>query len=251
MAQGNPARTQDTVDQGDVARFAALAESWWDPDGPFRPLHALNPVRLGYIRRMFDDRFGLDPKSLKPFKGLRLLDLGCGGGLLTEPLARLGADMVGADAAAEGIEVARAHAAQAGLDIDYRVALAEDLAAAGERFDAVVAMEVVEHVADLGLFLKALGQLVRPGGAVALATLNRTWKSYAMAIVGAEYVLRWLPPGTHDWDKFVRPSELARGLRAGGLDLADVTGVGYDALRGDWSETRDAGVNYLAFATKP
>ncbi len=244
------AETRATVDDHEVAAFDALAGKWWDTEGEFAPLHRLNPVRLAYIRERLVARFDLDPASMQPLAGLRIVDVGCGGGLLSEPLARMGASVTGLDAGGENIAAARRHAEAMGLEIDYRHATAESLVAAGERFDAVVSMEVLEHVADLGLFVGTCVDLVRPGGALVLATLNRTLKSYALAIVGAEYVLRWLPRGTHRWDRFVRPSELARHLRAAGANLEDVTGVTYDALADRWRESRDTDVNYMAFAVK-
>ena len=240
-----------TVDPQEIAQFAAIADAWWDEEGAFRPLHRLNPVRLRYIRDNLCAHFGLDAEAPKPLNGLRLVDVGCGGGLLCEPLARMGATVTGIDAAEEGIAAARAHADAVGLAIDYRAATAESLVAAGESFDAVISMEVLEHVADVDAFLAACRDLTRPGGALALSTLNRTPKSYLMAIVGAEYVLRWLPRGTHDWKKFIRPSELAAALRRQGLNLADLTGIEYSPLADRFSLGRDLGVNYLAFATRP
>jgi 2-polyprenyl-6-hydroxyphenyl methylase/3-demethylubiquinone-9 3-methyltransferase len=240
-----------TVDPQEVARFNALAQSWWDPRGDFRPLHTLNPVRLAFIRDRIVPHFGHDPLASRPLAGLSILDIGCGGGLLAEPLARLGADMTGIDAGDVSIRIARAHARESGLEIDYRHARAEDLAAAGERFDVVLAMEVVEHVTDLGAFLEASCALVRPGGGMVIATLNRTPKAFALAIVGVEYVLRWLPRGTHRWNRFVRPSELADGLRRNGLDLAEITGVTYDPLADKWRLSDDLAVNYMVYATRP
>jgi 2-polyprenyl-6-hydroxyphenyl methylase/3-demethylubiquinone-9 3-methyltransferase len=239
-----------TVDDREIAGFDALAGKWWDTEGEFAPLHRLNPVRLAYIRDRLVAHFGLEPASLRPLVGLRIVDVGCGGGLLSEPLARMGASVTAIDAGHENIAAARRHAETMGLEIDYRQTTAEELAAAGARFDALVSMEVLEHVADLGLFVGACAELVRPGGALALATLNRTLKSYAMAIVGAEYVLRWLPRGTHRWDRFVRPSELARHLRANGATLQDLTGVTYDPLSDRWQASRDTDVNYMAFAVR-
>lgn len=240
-----------TVDAREIAQFAAIADAWWDEEGAFRPLHRLNPVRLRYIRDRLCAHFGLDAGAPKPLSGLRLADVGCGGGLLCEPLARMGAAVTGIDAAEEGIAAARAHAESVGLEIDYRAATAESLVAAGESFDAVISMEVLEHVADVDAFIAACRDLTRPGGALALSTLNRTPKSYLTAIVGAEYVLRWLPRGTHDWKKFIRPSELAARLRRQGLELADLTGIEYSALADRFSLGDDLGVNYLAFATRP
>ena len=242
--------TASTIDADDVARFAAMAAEWWDPDGKFRPLHRFNPVRLGYLRDRLVGHFGGDARSLRPLASLRVLDVGCGGGLIAEPLARMGADVVGIDASDRNIGTAAAHAAESGLAIDYRCAAVEDLAAAGERFDAVLALEVIEHVADRELFLAACAAVCRPGGALVLATLNRTSKSYLFAVVGAEYVLRWLPRGTHDWRRFVRPSELAAGLRPAGVRIVDITGIAYDPLRDDWRLGRDVAVNYMVFGVK-
>jgi 2-polyprenyl-6-hydroxyphenyl methylase/3-demethylubiquinone-9 3-methyltransferase len=240
-----------TVDPGEIERFSRLAEQWWDPGGAFRPLHRFNPTRLAYIRDRLLAHFRRDGTSVAPFRGLRLLDIGCGGGLVAEPMARLGFAVTGIDAASENVEAARAHAAEMGLAIDYRFAAAEDLAAAGERYHVVLGLEIVEHVADRGAFLTAAASLIQPGGAAVFATLNRTPKAWALAIVGAEYLLRWLPAGTHEWSKFVRPSELAGGLRRSGLAVADITGMVYDPLRGTWSRSRDLDVNYAVFATKP
>lgn len=240
-----------TVDAREIAQFAAIADAWWDEEGAFRPLHRLNPVRLRYIRDRLCAHFGRDPEAPKPLSGLRLVDVGCGGGLLCEPMTRMGATVTGIDAAEEGIAAAKAHAASVGLKINYRAATAESLVAAGESFDAVISMEVLEHVADVDAFLAACRDLTRPGGALALSTLNRTPKSYLTAIVGAEYVLRWLPRGTHNWKKFIRPSELAAALRRQGLELADLTGIEYSPLADRFSLGRDLGVNYLAFATRP
>lgn len=243
--EGEPA---GTVDDDEVARFSALAGAWWDPDGDFAPLHRFNPVRLGYIRDRLCAHFGRPTRALRPFEGLEALDVGCGGGLIAEPLARLGAGVTGIDASARNIAVAAAHAGEQGLAIDYRETTAEALAASGARFDVVLALEIVEHVADIGLFLDSCAALVRPGGALLLATLNRTPKSFLFAIVGGEYVLRWLPRGTHRWDRFVRPSELAAALRPNRLRIADIEGMHYDPLAGDWRLGGDVAVNYIAFA---
>lgn len=241
-----------SIDSAEVAKFTAMAEAWWDPAGDFRPLHRFNPVRLGYIRDRLCTRFGRDPKADKPLKGLRLLDVGCGGGLLSEPLARLGAEVTGLDAAARNIKIASLHARESGLEIDYRHGSVEDLAAGGLSFDAVLNMEVVEHVADLDGFLAASARLVKPGGLLILATLNRTPKAFLLAIVGAEYLLRWLPRGTHDWRRFVRPSEAAAALRAGGLEIEEMTGVAYNPLTDSWRlAPRDLDVNYMLLAVKP
>src|SRR5690606_31790680 len=197
-----------TVDEGEVRRFSALAAEWWNPRGKMAPLHKFNPVRIGYVRDRASEHFGREPRRLDSLEGLRILDIGCGGGLLSEPLARLGAAMVGVDPSETNIAAAGEHAAQSGLAIDYRCTTAEALAEAGERFDVVLAMEVVEHVADVGLFVRSCADMVKPGGLMIAATLNRTLKSFALAIVGAEYILRWLPVGSHRWDKFVTPNEL-------------------------------------------
>jgi len=240
-----------SIDQAEIERFSTLAETWWDPKGSMAPLHRLNPARLGFLRQTIVTHFGRDAKSLTPFGGLRILDIGCGGGLISEPLARLGATVTGLDAAEANIEVARAHARGADLTIDYRQASAEELAAAGKRFDAVLALEVVEHVADVDAFLAAAATLVRPGGAFIASTLNRTPKSLLLAIVGAEYMLRWLPRGTHRWDRFLRPSEFAAHLRRQGLRTLEIRGLVYDLLTGEWRLGRDLGVNYLVFAARP
>lgn len=238
-----------SVDSREVARFAALAREWWNPDGAMAQLHRLNPVRLAYIRDRLAAHFDLDPLSPRPLEGLDIVDVGCGGGLLCEPLARLGARVTGIDAAAEGVRAAAAHGDEMGLDIDYRASTAAELAATGARFDAVLCFEVIEHVADMEAFVADCCRLVKPGGAMAMATLNRTPKSFLFAIIGAERVLRWLPAGTHDWHKFVRPSELARALGTGGMTLDDVTGAGFDLVQDEWRETRDVSVNYMAFAS--
>ncbi len=245
----NPA--SPSIDTDEVERFSALAEGWWDPKGSMAPLHRLNPARLGFLRQGLATHFNRDPKSLRPFEGLRILDIGCGGGLISEPLARLGADVTGIDASGANVAVARAHARDTDLEIDYRQASAEELAAAGRRFDAVMALEIVEHVADLDAFLQAAATLVRPGGAFIVSTLNRTPKSLLFAIVGAEYVMGWLPRGTHRWDRFLRPSELAAALRRQGLQMREIRGLVYDLLAGEWRIGRDLGVNYLCLATRP
>ena len=240
----------DTVDPDDIDRFAAQSASWWDPSGSFRPLHRINPARLDFIRRELLAQFRRDARSLSPFTGLSLADIGCGGGLIAEPMTRLGFTVTGVDADAQAIATARAHAAACGLAIDYRVADIDTLVRAGKRFDVVLALEILEHVADRDAFLTALGALVRPGGAFIGATLNRTARSFALAIVGAEYVLGWLPRGTHDWRRFVRPSEFVLGLRRAGLATTRLAGLGYDWRRGDWSETDDLSVNYMLVAVR-
>jgi 2-polyprenyl-6-hydroxyphenyl methylase/3-demethylubiquinone-9 3-methyltransferase len=235
-----------SIDPADVARFSAIAAEWWDPDGKFAPLHRFNPVRLSFIREQALGRFGRDPKARRPFEGLRLLDIGCGGGLLSEPMCRLGFQVTGVDASERNIGTASAHAAEQGLVIDYRASTAEDLVAAGAGpFDVVLNMEVIEHVADPGPYLRDCARLLAPGGLMIVATLNRTLKALALAKVGAEYVLRWLPAGTHDWRKFLKPEEL-RGFLAGEpLQVEGPFGLTFDPLRGRWSQGADADVNYM------
>jgi len=239
-----------TIDAAEVARFAALADTWWDPAGQMGMLHKLNPVRIGFIKDAACRRFGRDGKRIDCLAGLRVLDIGCGGGILSEPMARLGAAVVGADPAEANVEAARVHAAREGLAIDYRSTTAEALADQGERFDVVLAMEVVEHVADLNLFVGRCAEMVKPGGLMVVATLNRTIKSFALAIVGAEYVLRWLPRGTHQWDKFVTPNELEIALEKSGLTVTEETGVIYNLLADRWQLSTDMDVNYMVAAEK-
>lgn len=243
--------SRGTVDSDEVARFSEMADEWWDPNGKFRPLHKFNPVRLAYIREKVCDRFGLDQQKPSPFGNLRILDIGCGGGLLSEPMCRLGADVVGADPSKINIETARIHAEQQGLKIDYRSETAEALAEAGETFDVILNMEVLEHVADVNLFIETCAGMVRPGGLMIMATLNRTLKAFALAIVGAEYVLRWLPRGTHTWDKFVTPEELAEALAPTALKQIDRTGITFNPLSDVWSRTDDTEVNYIITAARP
>lgn len=245
-------QTITTVDPAEVAKFQAMAEAWWDPEGKFKPLHMLNPCRLDYITRQISAEFGRDLTGPKPFSGLRILDIGCGGGLLSEPMARLGAEVVGADAAERNIPVARLHAEQSGLQIDYRHTTAEALAAAGERFDVVLNMEVVEHVADPQAYLTACHDLLKPGGLMICSTLNRNAKSFAMAIVGAEWVMRWLPKGTHDWKKFITPDELYDLLRRAGLKPVDRKGMVFNPVSWRWSlSDRDLSVNYVTASQRP
>ncbi|MDQ0313909.1 bifunctional 2-polyprenyl-6-hydroxyphenol methylase/3-demethylubiquinol 3-O-methyltransferase UbiG [Amorphus orientalis] len=237
--------SDSTIDQAEIDRFSALADEWWDPRGKFKPLHKFNPVRLGYIKEMVARHFGRDVDDSQALSGLRLLDIGCGGGLLSEPMARLGAEVVGADAAATNIEVARIHAERSGLEIDYRATTAEALADAGERFDVVLAMEIVEHVSDVDLFVSACAKMVKPGGLLLLATINRTPKAYLLAILGAEYVLGWLPKGTHQYEKLVRPSELEAAVEGSGLAVLETVGVVFDPLRDRWQRSADIDVNYM------
>lgn len=238
-----------SVSADEIDRFRRMAASWWDPEGEFRALHRLNPLRAAYVRDRLAEHFHLDPEADLPLAGLTIIDIGCGGGLLSESLARFGASVVAIDAEADSIRIAEAHAREEGLTIAYRCATAEELQREGMRFDAVVTMEVIEHVADLPAFMHAAAGLVRPGGALIVATLNRTLKSLALAKVAAEYLLRWVPPGTHTWRKFVRPSELAALMRAEALQLADLRGFVYDIGKDAWSLGRDIDVNYVAFAT--
>jgi 2-polyprenyl-6-hydroxyphenyl methylase / 3-demethylubiquinone-9 3-methyltransferase len=240
-----------SVDTAEVARFSALAAEWWNPRGKMAPLHKFNPVRLGYIRDRTCAQFDRDAKRLDCLKGLRVLDIGCGGGILSEPLARLGADVIGADPSRTNIEAAKAHAAASRVKVDYRATTAEALADAGERFDIVLAMEVVEHVTDVTLFVARCAEMVKPGGLMVTATINRTLKSFALAIVGAEYVLRWLPRGTHQWEKFVTPNELAAALDDAGLEIVDERGVVYDLLADRWLLATDMDVNYMLAAERP
>ena len=239
-----------TIDQDEVARFTAMAEDWWDPKGKFKPLHKFNPVRLAYIRNEVIDHFGRDGTLRQPFEGLSFLDIGCGGGLLSEPMARLGASVTGADASERNIKIASIHAEGAGLDINYVSTTAEALADAGKQFDVVLNMEVIEHVADVPLYLKSCAKLVKPGGLMFLATLNRTAKAFALAIVGAEYVLGWLPKGTHSYDKFLTPEEITTMLTRNGLSIKDKTGITYSPLRDEWGKSRDMSVNYMVLAEK-
>ena len=223
-----------SVDAREVANFAAIADAWWDPEGEFRPLHRINPVRLAFIRDHLAAHFGRDPLQPAPFKGLSILDIGCGGGLLCEPLARLGATVTGIDVVERNIEIARQHAEGMGLDIDYELSAAEDMATEGRKFDAVLSLEVIEHVANPAAFLGSCAALVKDNGAMVLATLNRTIKAYLLAIVGAEYVMRWLPRGTHNWQKFLRPSEIASFLRPHGFVMRDLNGMVYDPVNDTW-----------------
>jgi 2-polyprenyl-6-hydroxyphenyl methylase / 3-demethylubiquinone-9 3-methyltransferase len=237
-----------SVDDAEMAKFSRMAAEWWDPDGKFAPLHKFNPVRLQFIRDLLAERFKRDARALRPFEGLTLLDIGCGGGLLSEPMARLGFDVLGADPLEKNVKTAAVHAAGSGLKIDYQTTTAEVLESEGARFDVVLNMEVVEHVADLGGFLQTCAKLIAPGGCMVVATLNRTLKSLALAKIGAEYVLRWLPPGTHDWNRFVTPTELQHHLEEAGLSVTRVQGVEFDPFRWDWRLSADTDVNYMVVA---
>jgi len=243
---------QTTVDLAEIAKFQAMAAEWWDPNGKFKPLHMLNPCRLDYITSQISAEFNRDLKTHLPFADLRILDIGCGGGLLAEPMARLGADVVGADAAERNIPVAKVHAEQSGLTIDYRYTTAEDMAATGEKFDAVLNMEVVEHVADPLAYLTACKNLLKPGGLHICSTINRNTKSFMMAIVGAEHIMRWLPKGTHDWSKFITPDELFDLMGRAGLNPVDKRGFVFNPLTWGWKlSDRDMSVNYVTTSLNP
>jgi 2-polyprenyl-6-hydroxyphenyl methylase/3-demethylubiquinone-9 3-methyltransferase len=237
-----------SVDPGEVAKFSALAADWWNPSGKFAPLHKFNPVRLEFIRREVAARF--NRQGLRPFEGLSLLDIGCGGGLLSEPMARLGFAVTGADASARNVGTAAAHAAQSGVTVNYRATTAEALAAEGLSFDVVLNMEVIEHVADVGSYLAACAKLVKPGGMTVVATLNKTLKALALAKIGAEYVLGWLPRGTHDWNRFLDPAELRAKLEDSGLSILKTQGVSFDPLAWDWKLSNDVDVNYMIVAAR-
>ena len=241
-----------SIDPDEVAKFTAMAADWWNPKGKFRPLHKFNPVRLGFIRDTAEAHFDLKHGERKPFESLRLLDIGCGGGLVSEPMARLGASVTAIDASEANIKTALTHAQQSGLEIDYRAGTAEGLIEAGEGpFDIVLNLEVVEHVADPGQFLRDTASLVAPGGLMIVATLNRTPKAWALAIVGAEYVLGWLPRGTHEFDKFLKPEEVSAPLGEAGLDVRPAQGVSYNPLADAWRLSGDTGVNYMVVGTRP
>lgn len=251
MSDPKPQAGTSTLDPAEIARFGRMAEEWWDAKGKFAPLHKLGPARLTFIRDRIAGHFGRDPRALRTLDALHVLDIGCGGGLVAEPLARMGARVTAIDPGELNIAAARAHATQSDLEIDYRVSTAETLVADGAVFDAVLCLEVVEHVPDPGAFLALVAQLVRPGGLLIASTINRTAKSWLLAIVGAEYVLRWLPVGTHRWDRFVTPDEMARHLAAARLEKIGFEGVVYDPLADRWSLSPDTDVNYFAAASKP
>ncbi|CAD7034505.1 bifunctional 2-polyprenyl-6-hydroxyphenol methylase/3-demethylubiquinol 3-O-methyltransferase UbiG [Pseudorhizobium endolithicum] len=239
-----------TIDQSEVDRFSAMAAEWWDPAGKFKPLHKFNPVRLTYIRDRVAENFGRDPKAHLPLSGLRILDIGCGGGLLAEPVARMGAAVVGADPSEKNIGIASTHADETGTSVDYRAVTAEQLAEAGELFDVVLNMEVVEHVADVDLFMRTCASMVKPGGLMFVATINRTMKARALAIFAAENILRWLPRGTHQYEKLVRPDELETPLSASGMSIVHRTGVFFNPLQDRWNLSPDMDVNYMLLAKK-
>ncbi len=240
-----------TIDPSEIEKFEAMAAEWWDEGGKFKPLHMLNPCRLEYISAQIAAEFARDRKTDAPFKGLRILDIGCGGGLLCEPMARLGADVVGVDAAAGNIPVAEIHAKKSGLKIDYRHDTAENIAAAGEQFDAILNMEVIEHVADPQAYMNACATLLKPGGIMLCSTINRNAKSYLMAIIGAEHIMRWLPKGTHEWDKFITPDELYAHIETAGLKPVDRKGFVFNPLTWDWFiSDKDLSVNYVTASIK-
>jgi 2-polyprenyl-6-hydroxyphenyl methylase/3-demethylubiquinone-9 3-methyltransferase len=241
----------NTLDPAEVERFRRMAEEWWDPKGKFRPLHQIGPARLAFIREEMVRHFTLDDRAMKPFAGHSIVDVGCGGGLIAEPLARLGATVTGIDPASRNIEIAKLHAGPQGLAIDYRAITVEELAAEGRTFDVLTCLEVIEHVPDVGAFIGECAKLVRPGGLMILSTINRTFKAYALAVVGAEYVLGWLPRGTHDWNRFVTPGELSRHLAGAGMGPARFMGFTYDPFRDRWSLDPDTEVNYLASSVRP
>ena len=239
-----------TINDAEIAKFTAMAEEWWNPKGKFKPLHKFNPVRMTYIREHLLAHFGLDATAMRPLEGLSILDVGCGGGLLCEPLARLGATVTGIDAAERNITIARLHAEKSGLAIDYQATTSEALAAQGKTFDMVLNMEVVEHVDNVPLYMKSCADLVKPGGLMLTATLNRTARAYALAIVGAERILRWLPVGTHDWNKFLTPDEIKTLITRNGLVVTAETGVVFHPLADEWRQSRDMAINYMVMAAK-
>jgi 2-polyprenyl-6-hydroxyphenyl methylase / 3-demethylubiquinone-9 3-methyltransferase len=243
--------TATTINDAEIAKFTAMAAEWWDPKGKFKPIHKFNPVRLGYIREHVLAHFGRDGSEMRPFEGLTVLDVGCGGGLLCEPMARLGATVTGIDAAERNIAIARLHAEQSGVAVDYSVTTSEALAATGRTFDLVLNMEVVEHVDNVPLYMKSCADLVAPGGLMLTATLNRTARALAFAVIGAEYVLGWLPKGTHDWKKFLTPDEIKALITRNGLKVTDQTGVVYHPLADDWRKSRDMAINYMVMAQRP
>ena len=243
--------TETTINPAEIAKFTAMAEEWWDPTGKFKPLHKFSPVRLNYIREHLLSHYRRDGSQIRPFEGLTVLDVGCGGGLLCEPLARLGATVTGIDAAERNIKIAALHAEQSGVEVTYLTTTSEELAAKGEKYDLVLNMEVVEHVDNVPLYMKSCADLVKPGGLMLTATLNRTARAFALAIVGAEYVLGWLPKGTHDWKKFLTPEEIRTLLTRNGLKVTGETGVVFHPLADEWRASPDMGVNYMIMAERP
>ncbi len=241
---------ETTINREEVARFSAIAKEWWNENGKFRPLHKLNPLRLAYIRRHILDNFSLNTKTMKIFKGLDIVDIGCGGGLLCEPMARLGANIVGIDAAERNIEIAKIHAEEMGLKIDYRAMSVEELVKENKQFDIVLNMEVVEHVNNVPLYLKYCAKLVKPNGLMFISTINRTAKSFALAIIGAEYILNWLPRGTHSYDKFITPEEISKMIERENMRIIDKSGVSYSLLNDEWHLSRDMAVNYMIAAKR-
>ncbi|MBU2580295.1 MAG: bifunctional 2-polyprenyl-6-hydroxyphenol methylase/3-demethylubiquinol 3-O-methyltransferase UbiG [Alphaproteobacteria bacterium] len=251
QAAGNPNSSSDNLDSREVERFAAISSKWWDKEGEFRPLHQIGAARLSFIREAVSDHFGTDPRKIRALDGLKVLDVGCGGGLISEPLARLGGTVTGIDPGEENIAVAEAHAAQQGLQIAYRATRVEDLVAAGERFDVTVCLEVIEHVPDPQAFVRSCAETVRPGGLLIMSTINRTLKAFGLAIVAAEHLLRWLPPGTHQWERFVTAEELKTAMEACGLGPPRMAGLVYDPMRDRWGVGSDTDVNYIAAAARP
>ena len=243
--------TATTINDAEIAKFTAMAEEWWDPKGKFKPIHKFNPVRLAYIREHVLAHFHRDGSLMRPLEGLTILDVGCGGGLLCEPLARLGATVTGIDAAERNIKIATLHAAQSGVDVTYEATTSEALAAQGQKYDMVLNMEVVEHVDNVPLYMKSCADLVAPGGLMLTATLNRTARALAFAVIGAEYVLGWLPKGTHDWNKFLTPDEIKTLITRNGLVVTDQTGIVYHPLADDWRKSRDMAINYMVMAQRP
>ncbi|XP_076923465.1 ubiquinone biosynthesis O-methyltransferase, mitochondrial-like [Bidens hawaiensis] len=247
-----PAASVSSLNQTELAKFAAIADSWWDAEGPFKPLHVMNPARLAFIRSTLCRHFGKDPSSARPFEGLKFVDVGCGGGILSEPLARMGASVTGIDAVDKNIKIARLHADldPVASSIDYRCTTAENLVEEQMEFDAVIALEVIEHVADPAEFCKSLSALTVSNGATVISTINRSMRAYATAIVAAEYILHWLPKGTHEWSSFLTPEELVLILQRASISVEEMAGFAYDPLTGQWSLTDDIGVNFIAFGTK-
>lgn len=239
-----------SIDDAEIAKFSAMAEEWWDVNGKFKPLHRLNPTRIAYIRDKVAAHYNRDISKPYPLKGISIVDIGCGGGLLSEPMARLGASVTGIDASEKNIQISSLHAEQEEITVDYRHTSAESLAAEGAGYDVVLVMEIIEHVADVESFMRAVTQLAKPGALVFVATMNRTLKAYAMAILGAEYILRWLPRGTHDWNKFLRPSEINNLFATNNVQLQELKGVSYTPFTGQWQLSDDISVNYMMMGTK-